>query len=104
MTHTELVQKAREAGLTQHRGSYFKPKMTEKGEMSIYDPKTFVVIPDNISGCCELGLLEWGRVKGYITTKEMYEIRCKLSKKFDIAEANDTNGVTWEQFAEFADN
>jgi GTPase len=120
MTHRELVERARAAGLTQCRTAIWR---NAQGRMKrCEDAKV-----EEVRECCEGGLLLWGSVKGYVTVEIIQEYlqharakqavsvadetdRYKSTLNNDIAtlsifvtRRNDGDGWTWDQFTEVFD-
>lgn len=95
MTHRELVQKAREAGLTQCKGAFWR---NADGQ----DILTSFDNVEKVAACCELGLLRWGFARRYLTLHEFEHLNIRLVTHADasIGVLNDERGMTWEQFTD----
>lgn len=96
MTHRELVQKAREAGLTQTTKVSWRNEMGQEiGWEQL----------DDVKQCCELGLIAWGKYKGYLTHFQFDYLYTQLTiaakkRGVSVVYLNDLEGFTWEQFTE----
>lgn len=96
MTHRELVQKAREAGLVQCKGTYWRDK---DGKMLLMSKQNL----PRVSSCCELGLIYWGEMSGHLTEIDVQNLYIGLfdpRRSNGVALLNDLDGYSWEQFTE----
>lgn len=97
MTHRELVQKARQAGLTQCTGARWRDvhgePLLEFGGMDID--------AIGLASCDEMGLIRWGVYKQYLTVEEASKMRQRLIDVSDcsLIQLND-DGMTWDQFTD----
>jgi len=101
MTHAELVEKARAAGIRQCIGTTWKNRDGKNMVASAHQENA-----DQVGECCEIGLLQWGVAKGYVTPLEITAMAARIMSKSNdksVVRLNDVDLYTFDQFSELVD-